>query len=101
MWLARWVSKMVDSEKSGPRITMGIKTAAFAGARLEKDDSRSISGCHTGGRANRVLSASGRQCALGTAGISSSMRQIGTLRGSKDKGLDTGSIYNRQTRLPL
>jgi len=77
---------------------MGTKTAALAGLRLEKEESSLTSGCQLGGWANRVLSAAGKRCAGGTAGISWSMRQIGTLRGSKKVGLDTGSIYTRQMR---
>jgi hypothetical protein len=95
MWFARWVSNTVDCEKSGPRMTMGTSTAAGAGSRAEKEVSRSTSGCQTGGCSKRARRASGNKWADGTAGISWSMRQTGTLRGSKDKGLDTESIYNR------
>ena len=96
MCAARRVSNTVGDEACGPLITMGTSTAAWAGARSEVKLSRTTSGCHTGGCSNRAFRASGCKKAVGTAGMSWSICQTGTCRGSNSGFLDTVGLYNRQ-----
>ena len=100
MCAARRVNKTVGEQALGPRMTMGTKTAACAGARSETKLSLTTSGCQTGGFKNRALIAWGKRWADGTAGKSWSICQTGTCRGSKGGFLDTVVIYNREDLAP-
>jgi len=78
MCAARRVNNTVGEQALGPRMTMGTKTAACAGERVDEKFSLTTSGCQTGGFKKRDRNAWGDRCEDGTAGKSWSICHTGT-----------------------